>query len=197
MSSVSKWNEQSVLYTCIINTKSKPQSIHSYVPPPRDVKGRDLIWSLYQGRRWVGRRYPLLLLETLAYLDLRHLYQESLCSFRAMNICLLWILWFLIQLNNPFWKHLGQLCRTSWFLLRILILFLIRFYLSHACLLLHWFSPVIYISHCSFGVYISIYYLIYFHKFPQVLSLKQDVTNQKKTKLCLVEFIEGGLTVGS
>lgn len=51
-------------------------------------------------------------------------------------------------------------------------------------------------SNCTTGVYFSIYYMVYFHKFPQVLSLKRDVFDQKKNLNSLEQFLEGELSLG-
>ena len=69
---------------------------HSLSHLPRDVMGEDFVYSF--------TRCPFPLVETLAYLYFRSWCQEPLCSFWGTSVCVLWILWFLIQLNDQLFK---------------------------------------------------------------------------------------------
>ena len=70
-------------------------SIHYYISP-WNVKDKDVACSLTRGL--------LSLVKSSAFLSFRSCYQEPLCSFWIMSVCILWILWFLIQQNNQNFK---------------------------------------------------------------------------------------------
>ena len=110
-------------------------SIHYYTSP-RNVKDKDVACSITRGL--------LSLVKSSAFLYFSSCYQEPLCSFWIMSVCILWILWFLIQQNNQNFKM--PLAIPQNLLVYVMHINSISDFIlfSFSCLLHRWISKVIY-----------------------------------------------------
>ena len=121
----------------ILYCLSHQQSSLHYYTSPRNVKDKDVACFITRGL--------LSLVKSSAFLYFRPCYQEPLYSFWIMSVCILWVLWSLIQQNNQNFKM--PLAIPQNLLVCVMHINSISDFIlfSFSCLLHRWISKVIYV----------------------------------------------------